>query len=75
MTTKTTTTIRSTRMNLLNEDLARAHIAARLEEAREMRPGHRAVRARRLSRRAERAAQGPRHHPRAEAPPLLPFPA
>jgi hypothetical protein len=31
--------------------------------------------ARRAARCAERAAQGPRDHPRAEAPPLLPFPA
>jgi hypothetical protein len=31
--------------------------------------------ARRAARCAERAAQGPRDHPRVEAPPLLPFPA
>lgn len=44
-------------MNLINEDLARAHIALRLEEARELRLAHQVSRARRLSRRAERAAQ------------------
>lgn len=44
-------------MNLMNEDLARAHIAARLGEAHELRLGHQLVVARRLSRRAERAAQ------------------
>ena len=44
-------------MNLLNEDLARAHIAVRLGEAQELRLGHQVARARRLSRRAERAAQ------------------
>lgn len=44
-------------MNLINEDLARAHIAARLGEAQELRLGHQIARARRLSRRAERAAQ------------------
>jgi hypothetical protein len=44
-------------MYLLNEDLARAHRSARLGEARELRRGHQLVLARRLSRRAERAAQ------------------
>lgn len=44
-------------MNLINEDLARAHIAARLGEAQDLRLGNRVARARRLSRRAERAAQ------------------
>ncbi|HZJ07566.1 MAG TPA: hypothetical protein VFD59_19195 [Nocardioidaceae bacterium] len=48
---------RSKTMNLMNEDLARAHIAARLGEAHELRLGHQLVVARRLSRRAERAAQ------------------
>jgi hypothetical protein len=52
-----TTPKRSTKMNLINEDLARAHIAARLGEAQELRLGHQVARARRLSRRAERAAQ------------------
>lgn len=44
-------------MNLLNEDLARAHIAVRLGEAQELRLGYQIARARRLSRRAERAAE------------------
>jgi len=44
-------------MNLINEDLARAHTAARLGEAQRMRRGHQLVLSRRLSRRAERAAQ------------------
>ncbi len=48
---------RSTKMNLLNEDLARAQIASRLGEAQDLRLGHQIARARRLSRRAERAAQ------------------
>jgi hypothetical protein len=44
-------------MNLINEDLARAQIASRLGEAQDLRLGNRIARARRLSRRAERAAQ------------------
>jgi len=44
-------------MNLIQEDLARAHMSARLGEAQSMRRGHQLVRSRRLSRRAERAAQ------------------
>ncbi len=48
---------RSTKMNLINEDLARAQIAQRLGEAQDLRLGHQLSRARRLSRRAERAAQ------------------
>jgi hypothetical protein len=51
-----THTNRSTAMNLMNEELARAHMSARLGEAQELRRGHRVVAARRLSRRAERAA-------------------
>jgi hypothetical protein len=43
-------------MNLMYEDLARAHLAERLGEARQARRGHRLATARRLSRRAERAA-------------------
>ena len=50
-------TNRSTTMNLMHEDLARAHVAVRLGEARESRRGHQLVLARRLSRRAERAAE------------------
>ena len=44
-------------MSLMNEDLARAQMAARLGEAQEMRRAHHLVRARRLSRKAEKAAQ------------------
>ena len=43
-------------MNTMNEDLARAQLAARLGEAHDMRRGRQLARARRLSRRAERAA-------------------
>lgn len=50
-------TNRSKKMQLLNEDLARAQMSARLGEAREMRRGHQLAMHRRLSRRAERAAQ------------------
>jgi hypothetical protein len=49
--------IRRIKMNTMHEDLARAHMSARLGEAREMRRGRQLVMARRLSRRAERAAQ------------------
>ncbi len=48
---------RSTEMYLMNEDLARAQMSARLGEARSLRRGHQLALARRLSRRAERAAQ------------------
>jgi hypothetical protein len=51
------TPIRSNKMHLMNEDLARAQIASRLAEAQDLRLGHQISRARRLSRRAERAAQ------------------
>jgi hypothetical protein len=44
-------------MNLLNENLARAQMAARLGEAHQLRRGHQLARARRLSRKAEQAAQ------------------
>ena len=44
-------------MNLMNEDLARAHMSARLGEAQQLRAGDNLVRARRLSRKAEQAAQ------------------
>jgi hypothetical protein len=47
---------RSKQMNLLNEDLARAQMSARLGEAQNLRRGQQLVLARRLSRRAERAA-------------------
>ncbi|MCW2772230.1 MAG: hypothetical protein JWN91_556 [Nocardioides sp.] len=44
-------------MNLMNENLARAQMSARLGEAQQLRQGHQLARARRLSRKAERAAQ------------------
>jgi hypothetical protein len=47
---------RSNKMNLMYEDLARAQMSARLGEAHELRRGHQLAMARRLSRRAERAA-------------------
>lgn len=47
---------RSIAMNLIQEDLARAHMHARLQEARTARRGHALVAARRLSLKAERAA-------------------
>ncbi len=49
-------TNRSNKMNLMYEDLARAQMAARLGEAQTLRRGQQLVLARRLSRRAERAA-------------------
>ena len=48
---------RSKTMNLMNENLARAQMSARLGEAQQLRRGHQLARARRLSRKAERAAQ------------------
>jgi hypothetical protein len=48
---------RSTAMNLMYEELARAQMAARLGEAQALRRGRNVVVARRLSRRAEKAAQ------------------
>jgi hypothetical protein len=47
---------RSTTMFVIQEELAREHMRARHEEARQLRRGHQLVRARRLSRKAERAA-------------------
>jgi len=44
-------------MNLMHEELARAQMRERLGEAHELRRGHQMVLARRLSRKAERAAQ------------------
>jgi hypothetical protein len=44
-------------MNLMHEDLARAQMAARLGEAQQIRRGRQQVAARRLSRKAERAAR------------------
>ena len=48
---------RSKTMNLMNENLARAQMSARLGEAQRLRRGHQLARSRRLSRKAERAAQ------------------
>ena len=48
---------RSTQMNLMYEDLARAQMRARLGEAQQLRRGHQMALARRLSRKAEQAAQ------------------
>ena len=44
-------------MNLMHEELARAQMTARLGEAHELRRGHQLARARRMSRKAEQAAQ------------------
>jgi hypothetical protein len=55
--TSTTFTNRSTEMNLMHEDMARAHMDARLRQARELRPGAQLSKARRLADRAERASQ------------------
>lgn len=44
-------------MNLTSEELTRTHMAARLGEAQRHRQGHNLVLARRLSRKAEQAAQ------------------
>jgi hypothetical protein len=43
-------------MNLMHEDVARAHMRARLDEARRTRRGNQLARAKRLSRRAQRNA-------------------
>jgi hypothetical protein len=43
-------------MYYLHEDLARAQMSERLDDARHVRRGHQLVRARRKARRAERAA-------------------
>jgi hypothetical protein len=45
---------RSIKMHLMQEDLARAHMRARLDEARLNRRGNQLARAQRLSRRARR---------------------
>lgn len=46
-----------TDMNLLHEELARAQMSMRLGEAQQLQLGYRLARARRLSRKAEQAAQ------------------
>ena len=48
---------RKTMMNLMNEDLARAQMSARLGEAQQLRRGRQQVAVRRLSRKAEQAAR------------------
>ena len=48
---------RSTEMNTMHEALARAQMTARLGEAQQLRRGHQLAMARRLSRKAEQAAQ------------------
>jgi hypothetical protein len=47
-------------MTLMHEDLARAQMSARLGEAQQLRRGAQMARARRLSRKAEKAAQDAR---------------
>ena len=44
-------------MNLMHEELARAQMSARLGEAHSLRRGHHLAMARRMSRKAEQAAQ------------------
>jgi hypothetical protein len=46
-----------TEMNLLHENLARAQMSERLGEAQQLQLGYQLSRARRLSRKAEQAAQ------------------
>jgi hypothetical protein len=48
---------RRTNMNTMHEALARAQMSARLGEAQQLRRGHQLTMARRLSRKAEQAAQ------------------
>ncbi|MGI8577490.1 MAG: hypothetical protein ACR2KG_06120 [Nocardioidaceae bacterium] len=57
MTTRIDLPHRRKQMNLIHEDLARAHIEARLEQARELRRSHQMSRIQRLARRAERASK------------------
>jgi len=61
LTTNSTTTDtisnRSRKVNLMHEELARAHMDARLSQARELRRGYQLSRTRQLTRRAERASQ------------------
>ncbi len=52
-----TTFTKDTHMYTMQEDLARAQMAARLGEAQNLRRGHQLALARRLSRKAEQAAQ------------------
>ena len=57
MKTKTTNPNGRHDMNLMHENLARAQMSARLGEAQQLRMGRRMAHARRLSRKAEQAAQ------------------
>jgi hypothetical protein len=50
-------TVRSNEMELQHEALARAQMSARLGEAHQMRLGREAAAARRISRKAEKAAK------------------
>jgi hypothetical protein len=52
-----TTQNRRKLMNLMNEDLARAQMSVRLGEAQQMRRAAHVARARRVSRKAEKAAR------------------
>lgn len=47
----------NTTMHLMYEDLARAHMSARLSEARDLRRSYQLSHSQRLARRAERASQ------------------
>ena len=58
----TTSTPRSITMNLMHEELARAHSLERLEQAHHQRRASELVRAKRLARRAEKAAYQARLH-------------
>ncbi len=53
---------RSITMNLIHEDMARAHTRERLRRAHDERRGHRLATAQRLARRAEKAAEAARLH-------------
>jgi hypothetical protein len=57
LTASTILTRKGIEMNLLQEDMARAHMDARLQEARERRRSYQLSRAQRLARRAERASE------------------
>jgi hypothetical protein len=61
-TSGTKTQIRSIIMNLMYEELARAHSRERLDQARAERRGHHLARAQRLARQAERAAHAAKLH-------------
>jgi hypothetical protein len=58
----TTIQNRSTTMNLMYEDLARAHNSERLQQAREAKQANHVARGVRLARRAERTAYAVKLH-------------